>query len=869
MADTLSAADTSAGPTVQRGGEVFIKDSGGNLYTADHASAEKLLSQGGYYPATAGDVAARDEQKAIEAQGTPGAIASTVGKNFAAGAAAPFIDAAQSIPKMARFFGLDEDAAGVFADIMGQDHERARALAKAFTEHYLQDTSPFGTMENIAYLNAEAQGQSGGEAAREFKENTALQNEANPFTAATAGLAGSTLATAPLAPAMALEGAAATLGNRALTGAADWMLNVGAHQGQTDAYFGNPGDAADNIIAAEGLAALGGAAFGALGHGASKLLGRSGKAVLPEVAAPEAEMAAGKVAAPSEVFEGVAPKRAALPKRGAIRRIAEDETLKFMGFRGSDLSRLGGDLGERMEARSDIVKAVHEFRLPNGESPWHADIATMANRLDQATDVMSEKLADIRGRLVAATHANPTLRLDLTPAKAQIQRELIAPAMGGSPAAAAQVAPLAEELAALDKLGPSPDLGRLLEFQKSVKNAVWQGDKNASHAVPGLDKFEQILEKHIEAWTDRMAVEAPHVLKRGEYLETKALFRGLKEGARVAGRTAIQGRGGFSLADRMLGYAVGAQFGSVVFGIASGLASKVASDASPFVIATGANKLANAIEGRVAGSFASLAGKASAEAPRAVQDASSAARRALGHAATKGAQAGAKGGSALALFMGRAKSPQDAYRRRVADLELAGADMGSSIREHAIPKLAGRYPPEVGAQVMARSLQVANYLRERAPVRLINMGSMMPLSSRQSVAMPDLAKFAKQWATARDPLSVLADVERGTISPVQVQTLQDLYPGVLSNIREHALEFIREHDAKGKPVSLSVRVTLNTLLGLGGAGIPAFTTDFALRYREAVSQVAPEGGQNQKSQAPGQPVKLTTPTTTSEQLESR
>lgn len=176
----------------------------------------------------------------------------------------------------------------------------------------------------------------------------------------------------------------------------------------------------------------------------------------------------------------------------------------------------------------------------------------------------------------------------------------------------------------------------------------------------------------------------------------------------------------------------------------------------------------------------------------------------------------------LARFGAEHDDPRAAFEERkdiLAKSEISPAlvydVLGSSMGDVA------SVSPELYQAATARLLDNFRYLRENLPPEVktsLLHPKGMPVSES---AMRD---WATQWSTAMDPESVLDDIERGTVTHLQIETLRNAHADLYQQLRT---EIIEEVGANFQSVPTSTKMQLDILFGADGLAGPMFSSEAA------------------------------------------
>ena len=186
--------------------------------------------------------------------------------------------------------------------------------------------------------------------------------------------------------------------------------------------------------------------------------------------------------------------------------------------------------------------------------------------------------------------------------------------------------------------------------------------------------------------------------------------------------------------------------------------------------------------------------------------------------------------TALSRFAGDYSGPEESFeaKRKILEddqispevlYEVMGQTMGD------LPKVA----PELFQELSARTAQKIRYLRENMPAGL-NVSLLYPNGTPPSQSA--LRDFATMWNTAMDPETVLEDINNGTATPLQMQTLKETDPDLYDQLKSDVIEQV---GANFRDVPTSTKVQLDLLFDADGLAGPMFSTDAARYIGEALN----------------------------------
>jgi hypothetical protein len=138
----------------------------------------------------------------------------------------------------------------------------------------------------------------------------------------------------------------------------------------------------------------------------------------------------------------------------------------------------------------------------------------------------------------------------------------------------------------------------------------------------------------------------------------------------------------------------------------------------------------------------------------------------------------------------------------------------------------------------------AQYLQSQLPG-----GTKAPTIFEPSRTLPpsdlEMAVFAQKWAAVANPLSVVDDLRRGTVTHAQIDAIKAVYPALYSQVQQKTMQQINALDAKGKRIPFDDRLQLDLFLDLNGAGEPTLAAGFVDRLSATL-----KASQDQRPKAP-------------------
>jgi len=266
------------------------------------------------------------------------------------------------------------------------------------------------------------------------------------------------------------------------------------------------------------------------------------------------------------------------------------------------------------------------------------------------------------------------------------------------------------------------------------------------------------------------------------------------------------------------GGAIGGLLGGPLGAIAGGLAGKVAEHKVAAVMATLTERLAASLDGKIDQGLGAFFRESTARAQAAATGIGKVAPVPLKRIATP---------SAVDAFQGKSPDLQDAYQKRVAQLTDATRELGAGARAATLTAMGGAADtlPRLTAAAAVTATKGAQYLESQLPSGT-KAPTMFQPSRTYTPSDLQIREFAQKWSAVANPLSVIDDLRRGTVTHAQIDALKNVYPELYSEVRIKALDKVRQVDESGDRMPLNDRLTLDLFLDLGGAGEPTLAPGF-------------------------------------------
>lgn len=196
--------------------------------------------------------------------------------------------------------------------------------------------------------------------------------------------------------------------------------------------------------------------------------------------------------------------------------------------------------------------------------------------------------------------------------------------------------------------------------------------------------------------------------------------------------------------------------------------------------------------------------------------------------------------SALELFQGKHATPELAYRERAKEVLAANENYGQRIRDNAAQVFGGSFdsdPHAIGAAVVAATKGIG-LLADKMPGGLVQHQSLTPMSTKTAPSRLDIQQYAMIHTAVTQPLTVIADIHKGTVTHDQIEAIAAVHPALIQHVRMKTLERLQKLDQKGIEVPLRQRIILDSVLELDGAGEPVLSSEFAQKYAAPMSDTA-------------------------------
>lgn len=588
--------------------------------------------------------------------------------------------------------------------------------------------------------------------------------------------------------ALAGEGAMARALTATAAGAAEGAL-MGVGQAVSRASIDDHALTAEKLVAsASHSALLGGALTGGLSVVGSALKAGAGKAA--EAGGALAQKVAGTEARLAGELAAAAPKTEATA-RTLANRVEREMTLKATGANQGQIQKLQ-EMGEAIEGRA--------IRM------YQEEIAG-AGKLKSAGEkaVTAEALRETKGKavreLVDELHAGGA-RIDTADFVSEQRRRVIDQMVDTvNPDMKRAASAMEDWFEGVEKKIADGDLRKVWKTKSELGNEInWRPDH--------FDRYNE-LKKDFYFALDRKIAEAGQAAAEQQGSNLAARWANTNAEYRAADWLAKSTAKGAAAETKNRVFGLSEQIGAAVGFLSGGPMGLATAAAGAY-----ANHLIKRHGADVAWQLAQAAGKGELVAQVARTFDSVAGSKVAGLVGvTKGALSGLKPGGGAALLTDKAiksASPRQDYERRQKELAAFRASPGPRL-EAATRGLEGARP-EVRAAVQATVQRGVDFLTSKTPQRPAPPAGLPPHLAKQSPPSPDeVSRFQRYARAVDDPLSVLDDAKKGTLSREAIEAVKAVYPSVYEALRSQVNEALL---ARKKPPSWAEGLQLGILLDL-------------------------------------------------------
>ncbi len=158
------------------------------------------------------------------------------------------------------------------------------------------------------------------------------------------------------------------------------------------------------------------------------------------------------------------------------------------------------------------------------------------------------------------------------------------------------------------------------------------------------------------------------------------------------------------------------------------------------------------------------------------------------------------------------KNRQEAFRNISANLSKLQTD--PELMNTRLAKSTARIAnaaPLVANEMQEALVRATTFLQTKLP-KPINSGSNEMFQREYQPTSMELAKFERYLQTVEHPLSVMDDLEKGTLTSEHIEALQTVYPALYGQIQQEVLDQVAS--PAGQSMPYSKKVTLGILLNI-------------------------------------------------------
>lgn len=584
-----------------------------------------------------------------------------------------------------------------------------------------------------------------------------------------------------------------------LQGATEGALFSTGHQLSEDA-LGDHETTAEKLFAAAGKGALWG---GVIGGG----LGLAGGAVsegIRGVAGKLAERAEGLASkAEGEAIPGL---KKTIPE-GGVRQVASD-LAEEQAWKAT-----GAKMGDELKLRGITPQEVGRTLLDEGIVTGTASKATMAERVAAKAKEVGESLSKLTNKLDTST-VRPSTSAILERAR----NEVLVP-LDSMPGYAAERAAVKGYIDDFERIvGDGWTFSDIRDLRIKLDKKLKFDKVSAPGTVEELRKVRNIIEDEFESAATNASKELGENVAR-DYATKKELFAKLqtankileRETARQAGNRAI------SLTDTIAGVG-GLMTGNPLHGLMAAGANKLMREYGNQAAADLLNRASNVDTlRRVASSVDSKLAKGVSDAVHMPAPAESGVRLSKGKVI------------AIANDVANLASNPAALTERMSK---------------AFTNVSAVAPKTATALAMTTARAVM-FLDSKAPKAKGQIATLTPQLDAPKYSDADVAKFAQYLDAVQDPLSVLEDLRRGSISKEGVEAVREVYPKIYEQMRTETMNRLSQLQ---KPLVYEQRLQLSYLLDIPAD--PTLTPEFKKAQQARFAQPAQPTPQQPPSNGP-------------------
>jgi len=164
--------------------------------------------------------------------------------------------------------------------------------------------------------------------------------------------------------------------------------------------------------------------------------------------------------------------------------------------------------------------------------------------------------------------------------------------------------------------------------------------------------------------------------------------------------------------------------------------------------------------------------------------------------------------SAIQRFLGSSEKKSNEDQIKELNEKLGEFNENPSLASEHMSQVTGQVPENIASAVTAKNVQIAKYLQNTIPKPI-----SIPGPFNRQVWKPsdsEMFKFNKRVKAVENPLSMIDQLENGTLSKETVETVKEIYPKLFEQIQNKVVESVQSH--KGT-IPYSARIKLSLLMG--------------------------------------------------------
>jgi hypothetical protein len=353
--------------------------------------------------------------------------------------------------------------------------------------------------------------------------------------------------------------------------------------------------------------------------------------------------------------------------------------------------------------------------------------------------------------------------------------------------------------------------------RKFLDDLLYSANRQGSENVKALRDVRRILEGEITRASDAAAKEIGGDFANGykvakeNYRAAALIEKATTKGAerelanRSLGLSEQLGALGGSNAGATLGGAlagpIGAAVGGLVGGVSSAYVQSLTKRFGDQAVASALRRIAGGAS--PAAAFGGVVEEATGKAVAGFFK--GAGRKAL--ELTRGVAQGAVEGGKRGLLLGEKTSLDARYTAARDTVAKMGVQPGA--RPEAVKAAIPGAAPEVIQSAQETAQRSARFLAAKIPPNPTKAGSLSPQLDKTQPSKADQAKFLDYFDTVDDPTSALRSLEKGRITPQQVEALQAVYPEMYRTVQQQVMDHLQ---GLKEPLPYQQRIKLGVLL---------------------------------------------------------